>query len=263
MFQQQDFQPLGEDTQSDGEAIRESVRETIHKVRESLPPSNEFAQTPKSSSELAAHFGCTKESIQDWFKVISQAYCWLPAFDLKFGIGKKTRYTTLCIEQMYSLKASRESGQTADEWIDSIHEVNSEAIAIWETAQQPQPEPETEPDPQTSTLARFVETDESPFNGLSIITKATDKREALEAELVEVEFSVDADFEAFMTLSNELVTQDEAAVQSDELEFLLLRKRNAAKWLKRKAILEADKQQILQGNVLSKSPVGNGASASA
>ena len=56
-------------------------------------------------------------------------------------------------------------------------------------------------------------------------------------------------FAAFMEITTEIVNQDEAAELADDLEFQQLRKQNAAKWLKRKAILENDKQQILQGNI--------------
>jgi len=137
MFEQQDFQPLSKDTRKVSEPIRESIRELSD-------TDLDFTKAPKSSSELAPHFGCTKESIQDWFKVISQAYCWLPLVELKFGVGKNTRYSSFCIQQMYCLKSSREAGQTANDWIASIHSENTEAIAEWKASQLPKQQPQPE-----------------------------------------------------------------------------------------------------------------------
>jgi hypothetical protein len=188
-------------------------------------------------------FKYAAEVVQTWF--------WLPEYEFRVnGV-----YSELALRELKRRKALG----TLDNYRDVIHRENAEAIASCEVSQLSQQQP-TEPTAKTSTLARFVEPDTSPFSGLSISTKATDKREVLQAELVETEAEVDADFEAFMSLSTELVTQDEAAEEADELEFQLLRKRNAAKWLKRKAILEADKQQILQGDIRPKQ-TGNAAAA--
>jgi hypothetical protein len=149
MFDQQDFQPLANDTQKTSEPLRESLRESFHELRE-LSPIDDFEKKPKSSSELAAHFSCTKEAIQDWFKIISQAYCWLPLSDLKSGVGKNTRYSSFCIQQMSNLKSSRETGLIANDWIAFIHQENAEEIAVWKASQLPQLQSQQQPE-QTIT----------------------------------------------------------------------------------------------------------------
>jgi hypothetical protein len=133
MPKQQGFQELDTDTQS----ISGAVREDIDEIREPSNVRDNFAKFSKSSSELAAHFGCTKEAIQDWYKFITQAYCWLPATEFKSGIGKNTRYSPLCIEKIINLKISREAGLTASEWITTIHQENVDLIANWKASQLP------------------------------------------------------------------------------------------------------------------------------
>jgi hypothetical protein len=137
MPQKQGFQPISEDTLSISKPIREAIREPLGEVRELLVSQAEFEKAPKSSSELAAHFGCTKEAIQDWVKIIAQAYCWRPITELKSGIGKNTRYSPFCIQQMCNLKDCRESGQTATEWIAAVHQQNAGSIADWKASQLP------------------------------------------------------------------------------------------------------------------------------
>lgn len=256
MFEQQDFQLLDEDTQTLSQPSREIVREVIQEIRE-VTNQDDFAKNPKSSSELAAHFGCTKEAIQDWFKIVAQAYCWLPLSELKTGIGKNTRYSSFCIEQMLNLKASKELGQTASEWIASIHQENAKAIALSQTHRQPEPEASTASELKATSNLMKIAASSSPFSGLAVATKATEKVEALSTELQQTDAEVEADFAAFMELTAEIINQDEAADEADELEFQKLRKQNAAKWLRRKAILENDKQQILQGNLASPKQPGN------
>jgi hypothetical protein len=55
-----------------------------------------------------------------WYKIITDAYFWLPKTDFKKGSGKNTRYMPLAISFMIELKSARANGQTADEWIASI-----------------------------------------------------------------------------------------------------------------------------------------------
>jgi hypothetical protein len=195
--------------------------------------------------EVAQILGIARRTAFKYASEVLEVWFWLSEAEFrKVGI-----YTEFALTEL----KNRKSFARLDDYRQAVHDANVDRIQ--QTLQQP-----TEPAAKTSTLARFVEPDASPFSGLSISTKATDKREVLQAELVETEAEVDADFEAFMSLSTELVTQDEAADEADELEFKLLRKRNAAKWLKRKAILEADKQQILQGDIRPKQP-GNSPAA--
>ena len=179
----------------------------------------------------------TNRTVRNLVAKVREAYHWLDEVEFKRG----DKFTQFAFDQ---IKAMKDSGLTQKQWIVEIQKRSPQLL-------------EQQPEVINQSALVFIES-ANPFNGLSIPTKATQKRELLQAELIETEFETDANFEAFLTLSTELVEQDEAALDADELEFQLLRKRNAAKWLKRKAILEADKQQILQGEVRPKSPVGNG-----
>jgi hypothetical protein len=199
-----------------------------------------------SIDEVAQILGIARRTAFKYASEILEVWDWLDESDFrKTGI-----YTEFALTEL----KSRKSFARLDEYRQAVHEANADRI---QAIEQP-----TDPAVNISTLARFVQPDNSPFSGLSITTKATDKREVLQAELVETEAEVDADFQAFMSLTTELVTQDEAADEADELEWQLLRKRNAAKWLKRKALLEADKQMILQGDVLPKQSGKSPAAAS-
>ncbi len=189
-----------------------------------------------SIDEVAQNLGVARRTAFKYASEVLEVWFWLDEAEFrKTGI-----YTEFALTEL----KSRKSFARVDDYRQAVHEANSDRL---EAIEQP-----IEPAVNISTLARFVQPDNSPFSGLGITTKATDKREVLQAELVETEAEVDADFQAFMSLTSELVTQDEAADEADELEWQLLRKRNAAKWLKRKALLEADKQMILQGDVLPK-----------
>ncbi len=199
--------------------------------------------------EVAQILGIARRTAFKYASEVLEVWFWLAESEFrKAGI-----YTEFALTEL----KNRKSFARVDDYRQAVHDANADRL---QTIQQQAAHQQTEPAVKTSTLARFVEPDASPFSGLSITTKATDKREILQAELIETEAEVDEDFQAFMSLSTELFTQDEAAKDADDLEFQLLRKRNAAKWLKRKAILEADKQQILQGDILPKQP-GNSAAA--
>ncbi|MDY7012698.1 MAG: hypothetical protein SVX43_03700 [Cyanobacteriota bacterium] len=91
---------------------------------------------------------------------------------------------------------------------------------------------------------------ESPF-GFTIETKASQRVETLRGELVALEEEADSDLQNFLAIAAEIESEDEAFNEQDELEWQRLRSSNARKWLKRRAILDRDKQQILQGDVLS------------
>lgn len=228
--------------------VIDTLQDTLHTQCNAL----EVSASPKPGyaiDEVAQFLGIARRTAFKYASEVLEVWFWLAESEFRnAGI-----YTELALTEL----KNRKSFARLDDYRQAVHDANADHI---QTIQQQTSQQPTEPAVKTSTLARFVEPDASPFSGLGITTKATDKREVLQAELVETEAEVDADFEAFMSLSTELVTQDEAADEADELEFQLLRKRNAAKWLKRKAILEADKQQILQGDIRSRQP-GNAAAA--
>jgi len=194
-----------------------------------------------SIEQIVSICGVARRTAFKYAAEVIEVHFWLKEADFRVNGA----YNELALNEI----KNRKSYAKLEDYRQAVHDANADLL---QTIQQQTPKQPTEPAVKTSTLARFVEPDASPFSGLSITTKATDKREILQAELVETEAEVDEDFQAFMSLSTELFTQDEAAKDADDLEFQLLRKRNAAKWLKRKAILEADKQQILQGDICPK-----------
>lgn len=253
MFETGDFTSIpaiSEDTRSFREPLREPSLEFDIECGNPLP---EFGNKPRSASELARHFGVTDRAVQNWHPIIKTAYRWLSEADLKTGTGKNTRYTPLAIKAMAELKAARASGQTADDWVAAVHAANTDKLQPLQSKQPIQPEVIDQP--ETSGLALYTPPSEhmdSIIGGLAIPTKATEKREILKGELVLQEQSNDESWEEFTALMTELQEETEAAEEDDELEFQLLRKQHAAKWLKRKAVLEQDKLRILQGQVTPK-----------
>ena len=104
----------------------------------------------------------------------------------------------------------------------------------------------------TQNESALVIQEDRIIEGLTIPLKASERREQLQGELIKVEQANSEEFDGFMELITDLQNESQAAIDSDELEFQLLRKQNAAKWLKRKAILEGDKIRILQGEFTAK-----------
>ena len=257
MLEQKDFQPLANNTQKTSDPLREA----FHELRE-LSANGDFAQTPKSSSELAAHFGCTKEAIQDWFKVITQAYCWMPVVELKFGTGRNTRYSSFCIQQMSNLKASRETGLTGSDWIASIHQENAEAIAVWKASQLPQPQSQPQsqlqPEPTVTipeitgglmnlpslvpvqsivTQGETLSTDDNPAKDLAI------RSNALSEGLAEIEnlknFLKGASAVADSYIENLEKTTEEEERQAKEIEDLAFELEVKADYIKRAEVRKA------------------------
>ncbi len=124
---------------------------------------------------------------------------------------------------------------------------------VWaESGYDPKAKPENVESPEVSvpsgSSALTVVPQENQF-GLTVQTKASDRLALVQAEIVESESACESDLEDFLALSTEIEYEEQAATELDDAEFALLRKKNAQKWLKRRAILERDKQQILQGDL--------------
>lgn len=181
-------------------------------------------------------------------KDLLEVWYWLPESEFRLnGI-----YTPFALQEMTKLK---EMGLAA--YRELTHQQNADAIAASQ-------KPEVIEARESSGLAVYtppVENTDSIIAGLAVPTRATEKREILKGELALQEQSNDESWEEFTVLMAELQEETEAAQEDDELEFQLLRKQHAAKWLKRKAVLEQDKLRILQGQVAPKngqSPDGSG-----
>jgi hypothetical protein len=139
MFETDDFTSVSATSETPNtirELLREPSSEFVIECRNPLP---EFGNELRSASELARHFKVTDRAIQNWYPIIKGAYYWLPEGELKAGTGKNTRYLPPAIKAMMQLKAARANGQTADDWVASIHQENAETIATWKASQSKQP----------------------------------------------------------------------------------------------------------------------------
>lgn len=124
-------------------AISEATKPMREPLRESSPEFvTEFENQPRSASELARHFGVTDRAVQNWYPIIKSAYLWMPETDLRVGTGKNTRYLPPAVKAMTELRDARSNGQTADQWVASVHRENGEAIAAFKASQLPAIKPE-------------------------------------------------------------------------------------------------------------------------
>jgi|GEM_PF-4673393 len=178
--------------------------------------------------QIAQELGLSKRSAYKYAKDVIDVWYWLPESDFR----NEGIYTEFALQEMVKLKASKS--------LDVYRETVQDEYAS--TVQEPS-HPEV-----TGGLALIAQED-SPFAGLAVRTKASDRIQVLQGELEVIESAADEDFGDFLAITAELEAEDEAWTQQDDLEWQALRKKNAQKWLKRRAILERDKQQILQGDV--------------
>ncbi|NER47582.1 MAG: hypothetical protein F6J92_12930 [Symploca sp. SIO1A3] len=178
--------------------------------------------------QIAQELGLSKRSAYKYVKDVIEVWYWLSESEFRSeGI-----YTQFALSEMLKLKAMK----SLEAYRELIHDENAVAIQ-----QESQPE-------VTGGLALITQED-SPFAGLAVHTKASDRVQVLQGELELIESSADEDFGDFLAITAELEAEDSAWTQQDDLEWQALRQKNAQKWLKRRAILERDKQQILQGDV--------------
>ena len=179
--------------------------------------------------QIAQELGLSKRSAYKYAKDVVEVWYWLSESEFRSeGI-----YTQFALDEMLKLKEMK----SLEAYRELVHDENAVAI------QQEPSKPEV-----TGGLALITQED-SPFSGLAVRTKASDRIQVLQGELEDIETAADEDFGDFLAITAELEAEDEAWTQQDDLEWQALRKKNAQKWLKRRAILERDKQQILQGDV--------------
>jgi len=196
---------------------------------ECLPevPTNSGENTTYTVQEMLSKVGLAKRTFYKYVKHIIETWYWLP--ETAFRVNGQ--YTELALQEALKLKET-----TFPAYRELVQDEHAEAV---QEVQQPE---------VTGGLALITQED-SPFAGLAVTTKASDRVQVLQGELELIESSADEDFGDFLAIATELEAEDEAWSEQDEIEFQLMRKRNAKKWLKRRAILERDKQQILQGDV--------------
>ncbi|NER99223.1 MAG: hypothetical protein F6J86_36275 [Symploca sp. SIO1B1] len=213
--------------------VTDAVSGTVPSECQAVPcHSNECQPTVSTQDgytvqEMVEKLELSKRTVFRYVKHLIQTWYWLP--ETAFRVNGQ--YTEFALQEALKLKAT-----TFPAYQESVQDEHAEAV---QEAQQPE---------VTGGLALITQED-SPFAGLAVTTKASDRVQVLQGELELIESSADEDFGDFLAITAELESEDAAWTQQDELEWQALRKKNAQKWLKRRAILERDKQQILQGDV--------------
>ncbi|NER98621.1 MAG: hypothetical protein F6J86_33160 [Symploca sp. SIO1B1] len=190
-------------------------------------PTSSGENTTYTVQEMLSKVGLAKRTFYKYVKHIIETWYWLP--ETAFRVNGQ--YTELALQEALKLKET-----TFPAYQETVQDEHAEAV---------QQDSQLE---VTGGLALITQED-SPFAGLAVRTKASDRVQVLQGELELISSSVDEDFGDFLAITAELEAEDSAWTQQDELEWQTLRKQNAQKWLKRRAILERDKQQILQGDV--------------
>ena len=178
--------------------------------------------------ELAQQLKVAKRTAYKYVKDVIEVWYWLSESEFRSeGI-----YTQFALDEMLKLKEMK----SLEAYRELVHDEN--AVAIQEPSK-----------PEITGGLALITQEDSPFAGLAVRTKASDRVEILQGELDVIESAADEDFGDFLAITAELEAEDSAWTEQDQLEWQTLRKKNAQKWLKRRAILERDKQQILQGDV--------------
>ncbi|NEP62981.1 MAG: hypothetical protein F6K31_39735 [Symploca sp. SIO2G7] len=196
---------------------------------------NDTNQKLYTTPELASEFDMKPRTLRHWVQQIREAWDWLDPDEFK-QLGKHTQFVH---DQLVTLKNFRETGGNYEEWREQVQTLRpKESVAIQKASQ-----------PEVTGGLALITQEDSPFAGLAVRTKASEQVEILQGELELIKEAADEDFGDFLAITAELEAEDEAWTQQDDLEWQALRKKNAQKWLKRRAILERDKQQILQGDV--------------
>ena len=222
------FEPRDNVTQ-----VTDIVSDTVPSECQAVPCHSEDCQPTVSTQngytvqEMVEKLELSKRTVFRYVKHLIQSWYWLPETDFRVN----GNYTEFALQEALKLKAT-----TFPAYQESVQDEHAEAV---QEVQQPE---------VTGGLALITQED-SPFAGLAVHTKASDRVQVLQGELELISSSADEDFGDFLSITAELEAEDEAWTQQDELEWQALRKKNAQKWLKRRAILERDKQQILQGDV--------------
>ncbi|NET58822.1 MAG: hypothetical protein F6K47_22535 [Symploca sp. SIO2E6] len=224
-----DFQQIEATTNEP--ALQAALQCTVQPECNALTPSAEEKTSECNGytiKQIAQELGLSKRSAYKYAKDVVEVWYWLDESEFRSdGI-----YTEFALQEMVNLKASKSLDvyreTVRDEYAQTVQEVSQPEV--------------------TGGLALITQED-SPFAGLAVTTKASDRVQVLQGELELISSSADEDFGDFLAIATELEAEDEAWSEQDEIEFQLMRKRNAKKWLKRRAILERDKQQILQGDV--------------
>jgi hypothetical protein len=81
------------------------------------------AEVARSAKELGAEYQVSDRTIQAWYGIILKAYPWLPETTFKIGNSNRTRYTP---EFQRLVKLFRQSGLSAEDWINQIHQDHPE-----------------------------------------------------------------------------------------------------------------------------------------
>jgi hypothetical protein len=81
------------------------------------------AEVARSAKELGAEYRVSDRTIQAWYGIVLRAYPWLPETTFKIGNSNRTRYTP---EFQRLVKLFRQSGLSADDWINQVNQDHPE-----------------------------------------------------------------------------------------------------------------------------------------
>lgn len=218
---------------SNDKGVTDIVSGTVPSECQAVPCHSEECQPTVSTQdgytvqEMVEKLELSKRTVFRYVKHLIQTWYWLPETEFRVN----GNYTEFALQEALKLKET-----TFPAYLEKVQDEHAEAV---QEVQQPE---------VTGGLALITQED-SPFAGLAVRTKASDRVQVLQGELEVIESAADEDFGDFLAITAELEAEDSAWTEQDQLEWQALRKKNAQKWLKRRAILERDKQQILQGDV--------------
>ena len=157
--------------------------------------------------EMVEKLELSKRTVFRYVKHLINTWYWLPETDFRVN----GLYTEFALQEALKLKAT-----SFPAYQESVHDEYAETI------QEPS-QPEI-----TGGLALITQED-SPFAGLAVRTKASERVEILQGELELISEAADEDFGDFLAISAELEAEDEAWTQQDELSWQTLRLLQAEK----------------------------------
>ena len=227
----EEFQTI--ETGSNDKGVTDTVSGTVPSECQAVPCHSDECQPTVPAKdgytvqEMVEKLELSKRTVFRYVKHLINTWYWLSETDFRVN----GNYTEFALQEALKLKET-----TFPAYLEKVQDEQAEVV---QEVQQPE---------VTGGLALIAQED-SPFAGLAVRTKASDRVEILQGELELIESAADEDFGDFLAITAELEAEDSAWTEQDQLEWQALRKKNAQKWLKRRAILERDKQQILQGDV--------------
>ncbi|NES24969.1 MAG: hypothetical protein F6K41_40190 [Symploca sp. SIO3E6] len=200
-----DFHPI--ETTSSEPALQAALQGTVqgecnaHSVSAEEKSSECNGYTIK---QIAQELGLSKRSAYKYAKDVVEVWYWLSESEFR----NEGIYTQFALDEMLKLKDMK----SLEAYRELVH--NENAVAIQQDSQ-----------PEITGGLALITQEDSPFAGLAVRTKASERVEILQGELELISSAADEDFGDFLAISAELEAEDEAWTQQDELEWQTLRKK--------------------------------------